>query len=261
MVQDEGALTAAIPQLEWLPSLATQWAVLPHLASTVIAIAIIGMLEATAITKSLAAKSGQALEPNQELLGMGVGNMAARALRGDARLLLVHPVGGQLPERRDVAAVLHAQQRGGAADPVSGHAGLQLHPGGRPGGPPDARGRSPDQQVADPGGPAVHAVRCRGVRRHPWRRALLQARDRHLRGHRHGAGAVSAEDQHALAGRIRLQRERPARRVAGSRRRAPIRRSRSSTSRASCTSAPPTCFRRRSGAWRRTPISASSSCG
>ena len=35
------------------------------------------MLEATAITKSLAAKSGQPLEPNQELLGMGAGNVAA----------------------------------------------------------------------------------------------------------------------------------------------------------------------------------------
>jgi sulfate permease, SulP family len=76
MVQDEGALMAVIPQLERLPSLATQWAVVSQLTSTVIAIAIIGMLEATAITKSLAAKSGQSLEPNQELLGMGVGNMA-----------------------------------------------------------------------------------------------------------------------------------------------------------------------------------------
>ena len=77
MVKDEAALTAVIPQLARLPSLATQWEVLPQLASTVIAIAIIGMLEATAITKSLAARSGQALEPNQELLGMGVGNIAA----------------------------------------------------------------------------------------------------------------------------------------------------------------------------------------
>jgi SulP family sulfate permease len=76
MVQDEGALMAVIPRLEWLPSLAKQWTLLSQLSSTVIAIAIIGMLEATAITKSLAAKSGQPLEPNQELLGMGVGNMA-----------------------------------------------------------------------------------------------------------------------------------------------------------------------------------------
>jgi sulfate permease, SulP family len=77
MVQDEGALAAAIPTLAWLPSLSVQMTLLPHIASTVIAIAIIGMLEATAITKSLAAKSGQHLEPNQELLGMGAGNIAA----------------------------------------------------------------------------------------------------------------------------------------------------------------------------------------
>ena len=77
MVKDEGALTAALPALEWLPPLAVQIRVLPHLTSTVLAIAIIGMLEATAITKSLAARSGQHLDPNQELLGMGVGNMVA----------------------------------------------------------------------------------------------------------------------------------------------------------------------------------------
>jgi SulP family sulfate permease len=41
----------------------------------VVAIAIIGMLEATAITKGLAAKSGQLIEPNQELIGMGAGNL------------------------------------------------------------------------------------------------------------------------------------------------------------------------------------------
>lgn len=77
MVQNEGALSAMIPTLEWLPSFHDQVTLLPHLASTAIAIAIIGMLEATAITKSLAAKSGQHIEPNQELLGMGAGNMAA----------------------------------------------------------------------------------------------------------------------------------------------------------------------------------------
>ena len=77
MVQDEGALAAAIPTLAWLPPLQQQFVLLPRIASTVIAIAIIGMLEATAITKSLAAKSGQHLEPNQELLGMGAGNIAA----------------------------------------------------------------------------------------------------------------------------------------------------------------------------------------
>ncbi len=77
MVRDEGALTAALPQLAWLPSIDDQMRLLPNLASTVVAIAIIGMLEATAITKSLAARSGQHLDPNQELLGMGAGNIVA----------------------------------------------------------------------------------------------------------------------------------------------------------------------------------------
>jgi SulP family sulfate permease len=77
MVQDEGALAAILPTLTALPSWSDQLAILPRLANTAIAIAIIGMLEATAITKSLAAKSGQRLNPNQELIGMGAGNLAA----------------------------------------------------------------------------------------------------------------------------------------------------------------------------------------
>ncbi len=77
LVKDEGALSATLPELSHLPSLAAQWAILPRLINTALAIALIGMLEATAITKSLAAKSGQHLDPNQELLGMGAGNIAA----------------------------------------------------------------------------------------------------------------------------------------------------------------------------------------
>ena len=77
MVKDEGALTAIMPTFANLPSFESQLEVLPRLAGTAVAIAIIGMLEATAITKSIAAKSGQHLDPNQELLGMGAGNFAA----------------------------------------------------------------------------------------------------------------------------------------------------------------------------------------
>src|SRR5581483_4882057 len=76
LVKDEGALTAAFPTFTGLPSMRMQLHMLPALASTAIAVAIIGMLEATAITKSLAAKSGQHLDPNQELMGMGAGNIA-----------------------------------------------------------------------------------------------------------------------------------------------------------------------------------------
>ena len=76
MVRDEGALSAMLPTLKGLPSLAQQAEIFPQLFGTVVAIAIIGMLEATAITKSLAARSGQNLDPNQELIGMGAGNLA-----------------------------------------------------------------------------------------------------------------------------------------------------------------------------------------
>lgn len=77
LVKDEGALAAALPTLKHLPALQDQLPILRQLADSAVAIAIIGMLEATAITKTLAARSGQHLDPNQELLGMGAGNIAA----------------------------------------------------------------------------------------------------------------------------------------------------------------------------------------
>ena len=75
LVRDEGPLSAILPVFAGLPSWRQHLALLPHLATTAAAIAIIGMLEATAITKTLAARSGQKLDPNQELLGMGAGNI------------------------------------------------------------------------------------------------------------------------------------------------------------------------------------------
>lgn len=77
LVRDEGALSAALPMLAHFPAIGTQYTILYRLAGTAIAIAIIGMLEASAITTSLAAKSGQHLDSNQELMGMGAGNLAA----------------------------------------------------------------------------------------------------------------------------------------------------------------------------------------
>ncbi len=77
LVKDEGALSAILPRLASLPAWSDQVRLLPHLFATAIAIGIIGMLEATAITKSIAAKSGQHLDPDQELIGMGAGNIAA----------------------------------------------------------------------------------------------------------------------------------------------------------------------------------------
>ncbi len=76
MVKDEGALMAVIPAFAGFHLASQQARLIPELAGTAVAIAILGMLEAASITKSLAAKSGQKIEPNQELIGMGAANLA-----------------------------------------------------------------------------------------------------------------------------------------------------------------------------------------
>ncbi|HVW21211.1 MAG TPA: SulP family inorganic anion transporter [Opitutaceae bacterium] len=76
LVQDEGALTAAVPMFSGWRFGHQHLQLLPTLVGTAVAVSILGMLEAASITKSLAAKSGQKIEPNQELIGMGAGNIA-----------------------------------------------------------------------------------------------------------------------------------------------------------------------------------------
>lgn len=76
MVRDEGALTAIVPSFAGFPFGPRRLHLLPELAGTAIAISILGMLKAASITKGLAAKSGQKIEPNQELIGMGAANIA-----------------------------------------------------------------------------------------------------------------------------------------------------------------------------------------
>lgn len=75
-IGDEGALTAAVPSFLGMPFGRSEWSVVPPLLSAALAIAILGMLEAVSIAKTLAAKSGQAFDPNQELVAMGTGNVA-----------------------------------------------------------------------------------------------------------------------------------------------------------------------------------------
>ena len=48
---------------------------IPEITSIAVAAAILGMLESVTVAKSLAAKTGQPIDPNQELIGMGVGNL------------------------------------------------------------------------------------------------------------------------------------------------------------------------------------------
>jgi len=114
MIRDESALHAMLPSFIGLHLGAHEWHLLPSLVGTAIAIAILGMLEAASITKSLATKSGQKIEPNQELIGMGAANIACSlfgavpGLSSFARSAVNYQSGGatQLSSMFSSAAVL-----------------------------------------------------------------------------------------------------------------------------------------------------------
>lgn len=75
-IADEGALAVSIPAFIGIPLNATNASVVTPLIGAALAIAILGMLEAISISKTFAAKSGQRLDANQELIAMGLGNVA-----------------------------------------------------------------------------------------------------------------------------------------------------------------------------------------
>ncbi len=79
LVRDLGEISRSIPIFIGFPLNHDALDLLPRITSTAIAIALLGMLEAVSIAKGLAAKSGQRIDPNQELIGMGLGNLAAAA--------------------------------------------------------------------------------------------------------------------------------------------------------------------------------------
>jgi SulP family sulfate permease len=79
LVRDLGEMVSAMPIFTGFPLNQEGLLLLPRITGTAIAIALLGMLEAISIAKTLAARSGQRLDPNQELIGMGLGNLAATA--------------------------------------------------------------------------------------------------------------------------------------------------------------------------------------
>jgi len=86
-IRDEGALSAALPSFLGIPFGSAQLDSIPALLSTALAVSILGMLEAVSLGKTLAAKSGQRVDPNQELIAMGLanlGNSAFGAMPGSA---------------------------------------------------------------------------------------------------------------------------------------------------------------------------------
>lgn len=75
-IADEGALAAALPSFMGMPLDRTNWSLVPALTSAALAISILGMLEAVSLSKTLAAKSGQRIDSNQELVAMGMANVS-----------------------------------------------------------------------------------------------------------------------------------------------------------------------------------------
>ena len=74
--QDMGVLTAWHPDFSGISFTREHLTLLPSLLGGAFAIALLGMLESASITKGLAARSGQRVDANQELIGMGAGNIA-----------------------------------------------------------------------------------------------------------------------------------------------------------------------------------------
>jgi len=83
LISGDGLLSSGqLPAFAGLHFGASEFSLIPSLFATCVAIAILGMLEATSITKGLAAKSGQPVDPRQELAGMGAANIACALFGG-----------------------------------------------------------------------------------------------------------------------------------------------------------------------------------
>ena len=71
-----GAVVGNIPQ--GLPSFSLptfSWSIIGHLFPFAVIISLLGFMEAISISKAMAGKTGQRLDPNQELIGQGLANM------------------------------------------------------------------------------------------------------------------------------------------------------------------------------------------
>ncbi len=77
LVRDSGAVAGTMPLFTGFPLSGEGAKLVPQIFSAALAAALLGMLEAINITKTLATKSGQRIDPNRELIAMGVGNLTA----------------------------------------------------------------------------------------------------------------------------------------------------------------------------------------
>ena len=89
-VRDLGEIASGLPLFSGFPLNGAMLDLLPKVTALAIAAAVLGMLEAVTIAKSLATRTGQRIDPNQELIGMGLGNLIGAgfgAMPGSASFL------------------------------------------------------------------------------------------------------------------------------------------------------------------------------
>lgn len=82
LVRDMGEVLAQVPLLGEFPFDKAGMTLVPFIASAALAAAILGMLEAVSISQSIAARSGQKINPNQELLAAGAANLSTAIFGG-----------------------------------------------------------------------------------------------------------------------------------------------------------------------------------
>lgn len=90
LVGELGGIAGGMPFITGFPLNVAGLALVPKVAAVAIAAAIMGMLEAVTIAKTLAARAGQRVDPDQELIGMGLGNLLGAvfgAMPGSASFL------------------------------------------------------------------------------------------------------------------------------------------------------------------------------
>jgi sulfate permease, SulP family len=75
-IGDEGVLSIALPSFVGIPLNESNASLARSLIGAGLAISLLGMLEAISISKTLAAKAGQRIDANQELVAMGLANLA-----------------------------------------------------------------------------------------------------------------------------------------------------------------------------------------
>ncbi len=98
----EGLPTLALPQLDW--------SVMGHLLGSALTIALIGFMEAISVAKAVAARTRHRVNPDQELIGQGLGNLASGLFSG-------YPVSGSFSR---TAVNLQAGANTGFSSVISG---------------------------------------------------------------------------------------------------------------------------------------------